>query len=294
MGVIQSRPGAATLAPFPGNLRRTMNDERELKLGNIRDLDVDAEPVAQSEPRRGPARQTETAARPSAEATAKKPAADGTSVWMASTAFLLVLVLVLGTWFFRQLSSLQAVVDNRLEQSTEQLGSLASQLSATDESVTQSSGQVKETLATHDSEIRKLWDVSNKRNKDWIQKNQADIAQLGKQRAELSKAVESLKTELAALKKSTEQMTLAKNQLQTQIGVQAEAVKQLETRVASQQKQVEALNKLLPAMQSLARVESAGGGLANRLTEIEAAINAIDAHRRQVNVRLDRLDGGAP
>ena len=95
MGVIQSRPGAATLAPFPGNLRRTMNDERELKLGNIRDLDVDAEPAAQSEPRRGPARQTEAAARPSSEAVAKKPAADGTSVWMASTAFLLVLVLVL-------------------------------------------------------------------------------------------------------------------------------------------------------------------------------------------------------
>ncbi|MEE4250705.1 MAG: hypothetical protein V2I38_08965 [Alcanivoracaceae bacterium] len=273
-----------------------MNDERELKLGNIKDLDVDADPAAamEPEPRQASPRQKEPTPRSPSEAVAKKSAADGSGVWMATTAFLLVLVLVLGAWFFRQLSSLQAVVDNRLEQSTEQLGSLASQLSATDESVTQSSGQVKETLATHDSEIRKLWDVSNKRNKDWIQKNQADIAQLGKQRAELNKAVESLKAELASLKKSADQMTVLKNQLQTQIGVQAETVKQLETRVIAQQKQVEALNKLLPAMQSLTRVENAGGGLANRLAEIEAAINAIDAHRRQVNVRLDRLDGGAP
>jgi chromosome segregation ATPase len=274
-----------------------MNDERELKLGNIKDLDVDADPAIAAEPQQGSAYQAAPVDRPSSQSVAHKSAGPGTGgsgVWMATTAFLLVLVLVLGAWFFRQLSSLQAVVDNRLEQSTEQLGSLASQLSATDESVTQSSGQVKETLATHDSEIRKLWDVSNKRNRDWIQKNQADIAQLGKQRTELTKAIESLKAELATLKQSTNQMTVAKNQLQTQIGVQAETVKQLESRVATQQKQVEAVNKLLPAMQSLTRVESAGGGLANRLAEIEAAINAIDAHRRQVNVRLDRLDGGAP
>jgi septal ring factor EnvC (AmiA/AmiB activator) len=281
-----------------------MNDERELKLGNIRDLDVDADPATTAEPRRhsasgsasGSARAGEATGKSAASGTATKKsvATDGSSIWMAATGFLMVLVLVLGTWFFRQLSSLQAVVDNRLEQSTEQLGSLASQLSATDESVTQSSGQVRETLATHDSEIRKLWDVANKRNRDWIQKNQADIAQLNRQRGELNKAIESLKAELATLKKSTDQMTVAKNQLQTQIGVQAETVKQLETRAATQQKQVEALNKLLPAMQSLARVDGAGGGLANRLTEIESAINAIDAHRRQVNVRLDRLDGGAP
>lgn len=277
-----------------------MNDERELKLGNISDLDVDADPATTTEPlghsASGSARAGEATGKSAASGTAtKKPAAtDGSSIWMAATGFLMVLVLVLGTWFFRQLSSLQAVVDNRLEQSTEQLGSLASQLSATDESVTQSSGQVRETLATHDSEIRKLWDVANKRNRDWIQKNQADIAQLNRQRGELNKAIESLKAELATVKKSTDQMTLARNQLQTQIGVQAETVKQLETRVATQQKQVEALNKLLPAMQSLARVDGAGGGLANRLAEIESAINAIDAHRRQVNVRLDRLDGGAP
>ncbi len=268
-----------------------MNEDRDLKLGNIHDINVDddAEPAAQS---RRPSHQSEEpvkakAARPSA-------ATDGSSIWMAATAFLLVLVLVLGTWFHRQLSGLQAVVDNRLSESTEQLGSLASQLSATDEEVTQTSDQVKQTLATHDSEIRKLWDVSNKRNREWIEKNQADIAQLGKQRAELNKALEGLRAEMAAISKQNEQLVLARNQLQTRIEVQAETVKQLDTRLAAQQKQVEAINKLLPALQSLARVESAGGGIGNRLTEIEAAINAFDAYRRQVNVRLDRLDGGAP
>jgi septal ring factor EnvC (AmiA/AmiB activator) len=282
-----------------------MNDERDLKLGNIKDLDVDAEVQAGAEPRRQ-AQQSGSSNRAAADkaeprkpgttkTAAKKPArTDGNSVWMAATAFLLVLVIVLGAWFFRQLSTLQAVVDNRLSESTEQLGSLASQLSATDETVTQSTDQVKETLITHDSEIRKLWDVSNKRNRDWIKKSQADIAELTKQRTELSKAVESFKKELAAIKASNEQLQRVKNQLQTQVGVQAESLKQLESKAAAQQKQLEAVNKLLPAMQSLARMEGSGGGLSNRLTEIEAAIDAIDAHRRQVNVRLDRLDGGTP
>jgi len=283
-----------------------MNDERDLRLGNIKDLDVDAEVQPGAEPRR-PARQPDSSRRPTADktepsksgkakaATSKpQPRSDGNSIWMAATAFLLVLVVVLGAWFFRQLNTLQAVVDNRLSESTEQLGSLASQLSATDETVTQSTDQVKETLITHDSEIRKLWDVSNKRNREWIEKSQADIVQLGKQRAELSKAVESFKKELATIKASNEQLQRVKNQLQTQVGVQAETLKQLESKAAAQQKQLEAVTKLLPAMQSLARMEGSGGGLSNRLTEIEAAINAIDAHRRQVNVRLDRLDGGAP
>ena len=268
-----------------------MNEDRDLKLGNIHDINVDddAEPAAQS---RRPSHQDEKPVK--AKAARPPAAADGSSIWMAATAFLLVLVLVLGTWFHRQLSGLQAVVDNRLSESTEQLGSLASQLSATDEEVTQTSDQVKQTLATHDSEIRKLWDVSNKRNREWIEKNQADIASLNKQRAELNKAMQVLKAEVAAISKQNEQLVLARNQLQTRIEVQAETVKQLDTRLAAQQKQVEAINKLLPAMQSLARVEGAGGGIGNRLTEIEAAINAFDAYRRQVNVRLDRIDGGAP
>jgi methyl-accepting chemotaxis protein len=273
------------------------DEERELRLGNITDLDVDEESSSEAPASRGVSRDTPVDAAP--PVTRPQPsrtpvaASAGNSIWMACTAFLLVLVVVLGVWFFRQLSSLQAVVDNRLAESTEQLGSLASQLSATDESVTQSSDQVRQMLATHDSEIRKLWDVANRRNRGWIEKNQADIAQLTRQRAELSKSVDALKAELAELRKETQQLVLTRNQLQTRIEVQAETVKQLDTRLAAHQKQVEALNKLLPAMQSLARVDSAGGGIANRLTEIEAAINAFDAYRRQVNVRLDRLDGGA-
>ena len=158
-----------------------MNEDRELKLGNIHDIDVDDDAAEQSAAADPASRPEEAAAR----AKVPRPAAatDGSSVWMAATAFLLVLVLVLGAWFHRQLSGLQAVVDNRLSESTEQLGSLASQLSATDEEVTQTSDQVRQTLATHDSEIRKLWDVSNKRNRDWIEKNQAEIARLTKQRA---------------------------------------------------------------------------------------------------------------
>lgn len=263
-----------------------MNDERDLKLGDIDQLDVD-EPVP---PRRSA--ENKSPAQSPANTGKREIVSPSGGIWAASTAFLLVLVVVLGAWFFQQLNRLQGIVDNRLSESTEQLGSLASQLSATDESVSQSSDQVKQTLATHDSEIRKLWDVSNKRNRGWIEKNQADIARMERQRAELTKTVESLKTEVAQAKLQAAQWQAARNQMQLQMELTAEKVGQLESRLASQHKQLETLNGLLPAIQSMARLDSAGGGLAGRMSEIEAAIEAFDAYRRQVNVRLDGLDGG--
>lgn len=261
-----------------------MSSDRELKLGNIEGLDVDADDRTT-----GDGATTETA--PVSERPVPTVVPDRSAPWMAATAFLLVLVLVLSVWFFRQLTGLQAVVDNRLSESTEQLGSLASQLSATDETVNQSADQMRTTLSTHDSEIRKLWDVSNKRNKGWIKKNQEEIAALKKQREALQKSVASLQKQFGELATQQQNLLATHNQLQMRIELQKETVGSLKNSVASQRRQLDTLNKLLPAMQSLARLDS-GGGLANRLTEIDAAINAFDAYRRQVNIRLDRLDGG--
>ena len=273
-----------------------MTRDRDIRLGEIDSVSVDEgrrqRPAgASSQP--AAAQASATAARP-----AKRPAAPARAIpvgasnaWLYVSAGLALMLLVIAVYFFREMQQMQARLDATLDQSSEQLGSLASQLSATDESLNQSSDQVRETLSLHDSEIRKLWDVSNKRNKDWIQANQAAIGKLEKQRAETAKNITALQTEIAALKKQNQQIALQRNQMQVQLDLASESVRQAEASVASQKKIVDQVSQILPALKTMAAAQAKGEGLYTRLSEIEAAIAAFDVYRRQVNTRLDRIEG---
>src|SRR5690606_17405771 len=153
------------------------------------------------------------------------------------------------------------------------------------------------------SEIRKLWDVTNKRNKGWIEENQAAIRTLQGKDTEMGRTLATLRNELNAaktdaaaakqqvseLRTTLQQTTVARNQMQTQLDLSQETLRQLESRVAAQQKTLEDVRGLLPQLQSLASAQGQGGGIATRLRDVEAAINAFDEYRRQVNARLDAL-----
>lgn len=260
-----------------------MNADSDKRLGDIDDLDVG-----------DTARKTRMAGAGSASASVPRaPVAprSGLNLWMVSTVLLGILVALLGAWFYRELGTLRGQVDQTLNDSSRQLGDLASQLSATDESLNQSSGKITDTLDLHDSEIRKLWGVSNDRNKKWIQDLQAAVATLEKQRGQLSKSVDGLRGDLKSLQASVKQTETARTQLQTRIDLLTDTVRQLEGKLSAQQKVTDALAKLKPQLDAVARLQSQGEGLDVRLAELEAAINAVDAYRREVNVRLDKLEG---
>ncbi|KAF0806240.1 hypothetical protein A167_03253 [Alcanivorax sp. S71-1-4] len=241
------------------------------------------------------------------QSAAPRPAAParsgGGGFWIASTVILLIVALGMGAFMYRELSMVRAQLDNRLSESTERLGSLASQLSAADESFSQSAGQVQQRLDEQMNEIRKLWDVANKRNKGWIEENQAAIRTLQGKDTEMSRTLATLRNELntakndaaaakqqvGELRTTLQQTTVARNQMQTQLDLSQETLRQLESRVAAQQKTLEDVRGLLPQLQALATAQGQGGGVATRLREVEAAINAFDEYRRQVNARLDAL-----
>jgi chromosome segregation ATPase len=277
-----------------------MSRDKEVSLGQIDDLSLgEGERRRQSGSAPQPSRERTAAAKSKpASSDARRPRSavaqsQGSSFWMIAAGVLLILIVVLGAYFFRELQGMRAQLDSKLDQSSQMLGNLESQLSATDESLTQSSGKTGDMLKVHDSEIRKLWDVANKRNKESIQKNQNGISKLEKQRAELAKSVASLETVIAALQKQGQQYALQRNQMQTQIDLASESVRQAEQQVAGQKKVIDQIAKILPALKVLAAEQSKGEGLDFRMTEIEAAIGAFDAYRREVNTRLDRVESAA-
>jgi chromosome segregation ATPase len=225
---------------------------------------------------------------------------------MIACLVLVVLIAVMGVWFQKQMTVLQSQMDERISESSQKLGNLQSRLSATDESLNQSSGQLQDTVRTqgekleeNNTEIRKLWDLSNKRNRTDIDEQSKKLTALSATLNEVKKAqagvdgkLQGISKDTAALKKqvdsavtavnkSSEQWQTRISQMQTQVDVLAENINQLE----SQQQSLK---------NGLAKLEKAQAGLASlkdRVDDTEAAVAAFDAYRLQVNSRLDKLEG---
>ena len=285
-----------------------MTRDREVNLGNLNDVTVDDHGDAGRRP------SSAGNNKPSGKGAGKPPKAPkappashgGGGGWMIACLVLVVLIAVMGVWFQKQMTVLQAQMDERISESSQELGNLQSRLSATDESLNQSSDKLLDTVRVHgkkleenNTEIRKLWDLSNKRNRADIAEQSKKLTALSATLNEVKKAqagvdgkLQGINKDTAALKKqvdsavtavnkSSEQWQTRISQMQTQVDVLAENINQLE----SQQQSLK---------NGLAKVEKGQAGLAalkDRLDETEAAIAAFDSYRLQVNSRLDKLEG---
>ena len=199
----------------------------------------------------------------------------------------LVVVLFLATaavsWFgwqqYQQLTMLQASFDN-----------LNERLTSTDDSLSQSEGALrltindqKKTLEKHWSEIRKLWGVSNDRNKNKIDKN-LKTATSNKQRiTKLEKGSDKLAEVAKQQGLNSKQIADVSN---STLGISVD-IESIQQRLQS------AANQLSTIEQSLKRWQSEVNG---RLDKNDEAIDAIDSYRRQVNQELlqlrNQLTGG--
>lgn len=221
------------------------------------------EPIVASRDEIGiaPARHKRTAP---AEGGSGKGGANALLVWL-----LLVLVVALGAAAVWQYQTYQQLLA-RFEM-------IENKLSSTDESLSQNGAalQIKlkeqaETLDTHWSEIRKLWGVSNDRNKDNIAANRKDIDFLAAKRAEFDKQLGLFSKQL-----KDQQNSIA------QSGVNGLAIAA----------DLERLNAELSKM--AAGVEGVQGkfGAVDEQFKIHAeAIAAFDSYRRQTNQRLLQLE----
>jgi len=213
--------------------------------------------------------------------------------YLGGMILLFALMVGLGFWSFQlqgQLADSQravAALEKRLNQ-------LNQQVFATDSSVSETGTTIEKKFKFFDSEIRTLWDVSNKRNKAAIQSNSDTLRQLGKEVKAVAGQLKTRDTQLARLNK--EQAAMQKQQEQLERSLSAEATT-LRAGLEGHTEQLLLLRGELELMQN--RLQQMSGDVASRLTTNEEAIEAIDAARRQLfaNItrlqkRLDQLQGG--
>lgn len=194
----------------------------------------------------------------------------------------LVVGLVIAGWFIASQHQLLIDEQEALNAAQGRIAVLEDRLMVTDQAMTQTGQNTQQQLGFWEDEIRKLWAVSNERNRKWIKDNEAAvenlIATIGK--------LDSRNTQLSA---SVGRHESAFQQQQNIIDQLTSLEMQIQRMVSSQRDLVDKVNA---ASQTVASLQA---GLANRVSENEQAVASIDAYRVQLNSRLAnierRLDG---
>jgi chromosome segregation ATPase len=158
---------------------------------------------------------------------------------------------------------------------------LERRLNATGTDVSKTLVSIDNQLKINVDEIRKLWDVSNKRNKKWIQDNQLAIS---------------------ANKSNTQQVLNNNSELTRQLGVVVSSFEKLNKEIRAMQQGMLNDNEELITQMSFVRGQVQDQvigmkGVNRQLTSligeqksIQEAIEAIDEHRRQLNKKLSDLN----
>lgn len=185
-------------------------------------------------------------------------------------ALLLALIgLGLGGFFGWKMTQAQAL----LQQADERISVLENRLSVTSDESSQSLTQVDAKLKWVDTEIRKLWGISNDVNRKAIDANKENIASLAKELAGVKKDASEAKTASANL---APQLAANKAAVDESVGKIESAV----SGIAEQRKRLQDFTEQLDRVE--ARLASVGT-LEEKVKTAEEAIAAIDAYRRTIN-----------
>jgi chromosome segregation ATPase len=198
---------------------------------------------------------------------------DGRPVGGTIALVLLLVGLVVAGWFIFTQHRALTLAQDTLAKAGQRIAHLEERLQVTDQTMSDADKEVAQQLGTWQDEIRKLWDVTNKKHKVWIGENQASIKQHAETLKKLDKMLAEAKTDIARHESTLTQQAALAEQLDNLEG-------QLTRLVAQQRQSTDQLNAVRQTLSSLEN------GLDRRVTDTEKAVQAIDAYRLQLNSRL--------
>lgn len=176
-----------------------------------------------------------------------------------------------------------AEAEQSLDHASDRIGELEQQLSATDESLTMNESAIQSNFNNILAEIRRLWDVADNRNLDWIRENQSAIASLEDNLSRVDE-LESLAANLdeltnqhaSAINTLTDTMDDQSDSLQTLIDQQADLADTVTT-LESREEEVTARLDIVTM-----RIE----GAVELTTEMNQQLNELDQSLTQLDQQL--------
>ena len=201
----------------------------------------------------------------------------GRSLGMNFMVALLIAGLVIAGWFIANQQQQLAAEQRKQADAEQRLEALENRLRATDESMVMEGQDTKQAIGLWESEIRKLWAVSNERNKKWIKDNQTAVANI-------SKTINGIESTSRNLRAAVDRHESAFDQQQALIDQLASLELQMQQLVRGQRDLVDKVNV---ASQGVATLRA---NLVDKVDDNSEAIAAIDAYRVAVNSRLADME----
>ncbi len=227
--------------------------------------------------------------RPASSQPAAAPKKLGFIVLCFIVALLSVCLAALSVFSWRQSQSQQYLL-----QRFEDLGG---RLESSDESVAQSGAALliklnkqEETLATHWSEIKKLWGVTNDRNKKAIKALQLSDGETKKGLKKTQQTLASLQANLSSVQTRLKTVQADVKKVSSASLVASAQTDDFHRQLASLESKLKAVDSEAASLQKL--IEKNRQSQSLRLTEFEQAVKSIDAFRRQTNEKFSRLHPG--
>ena len=202
---------------------------------------------------------------------------DGSSFSNRIFSVILLLGLAAAGWFLFVQQEELGEERGRLDQANQRLVVLEERLSATDNAMMQEGQDTKEQIGFWQDEIRKLWAVSNERNKKWIKDNERSINKIT---ASIDGVVASTRNIQAAVDRHES----AFEQQQGIIDQLASLELQLQQIVRSQRDLVDKVNKVNASFSQIR------GDLSGKVNDNVEAIESIDAYRVTLNAKIRELE----
>ncbi|MCR9277530.1 MAG: hypothetical protein NXH85_06110 [Pseudomonadaceae bacterium] len=179
---------------------------------------------------------------------------------------LIIAALAVAGWFIANQHEQLSASDAALENANQRLLLLEDRLKATDEVFSEVGQETTKEIDYWESEVRKLWDVTNKRNKAWIEENQRGLKSV-------TASIATIKSDVAELGPGLERALDAASKQQAILD------------------QLTALEKQIRQIADNSAAAKQGvNSLTSRVTESEQGLAAFDAFRLQLNRRLSDLE----
>jgi len=228
-------------------------------------------------------------------------------------ALILILVSAVGYLGYQSWWLQQQIIATQ-DDAQSRLAVLEGQLSATDESLTLNASAIQANFSNIGAEIRRLWDVADTRNRDWIRENQAALAEiqpqverfqnLAEQSSAQAEQILSLQNSVNTALAQSQASQSALNELRAQFGddflASSEEINArldiLEVRLASGIDQITSTQQTLNQMnESLAEATLNRDALSNSISALNSRINQLDditslTEFEQMNERIEAFD----
>lgn len=184
--------------------------------------------------------------------------------WALVFLFLIVVSLAaLGYWQVKQQQATIKLMEEQLSEANTFISRskliaarLEGQINQTDATMAQSGNELARELKVLDSEIRKLWDVANKRNKGWIEDNQKKLATLTVAMDAANATAEELIAGMTKIEKGVEGIT----PLQQKVAELADSLQKQAGLLSGQQKNIK--DTYAQISNNIAELQATGKNLA--------------------------------